>query len=47
VKRASADEQVFDASRLESIDVGARHVGREADEPPEQQADMPGFAPEP
>ena len=43
VKRPAADQQVLDAARFERAHVGPRHVLSEADEPPEQQADVPGL----
>ena len=41
VKRLAADEQVRNAARLDGVDVRARHVLAEADEPPEQHRDVP------
>ena len=41
VKRPAADEQMRDAARFERAHVRPRHVLSEADEPAEQQADVP------
>ena len=41
VKRLAADEQVRDAARLDRVDVRARDVVAEADEPAEQDRDVP------
>ena len=43
VKRPAADEQMRDAARFERPHVRPRHVLSEADEPAEQQADVPGL----
>ena len=43
VKRPAADQQMLDAARFERAHVRPRHVLSEADEPPEQQADVPGL----
>ena len=41
VKRLAADEQVRNAARLDRVDVRARDVLAEADEPAEQDRDVP------
>ena len=41
VERLAADQQVRDAARFDRVDVGARDVFAEADEPPEEHGDVP------
>ena len=41
VKRLAADEQMRNAARLDRVGVLARHVLAEADEPAEQDGDVP------